>query len=229
MATSPNAIRGGLERITARALRELAVVTQAPPEQRQEALLLAVPLVVPSQFDAAGLLAVDWYDELRAPLAASLPPFTPDLRVEAATAWIEREIEAFRVQIDADLEAEVDRLMRETEALVQKEVARGFRDTIEANARTDEGAIGWSRHARPGACKFCLMAADKGAVYRTEEAARFAAHTNCHCVARPEFEGGTHGPEATALQYVAASSTRTPAQRAVLRDYLNEHYPDAHG
>ena len=120
------------------------------------------------------------------------------------------------------------RMSDEVSALVGKEVARGFRDSITGNTRQDEDAIGWSRVTRPGACKFCTMVASRGAVFR-EETATFASHTNCHCAARPEFRGGLHGPEASAMQYVASQKRRSPAQQKALRKYLNTNYPDARG
>jgi hypothetical protein len=73
-----------------------------------------------------------------------------------------------------------------------------------------------------------VMLADRGAVF-SEATASFAAHTDCHCAARPEFANGEHGPEASVEQYLASTKNRTPAQRARLREYLNENYPDAPG
>jgi hypothetical protein len=108
--------------------------------------------------------------------------------------------------------------------IVQRDVAAGFWDTMTENVKEDPEAVGWQRVARDGACPFCRMLADKGAVYRKESTATFAAHTSCHCVAAPKFAGGELGPEADAMQYVASSKRRTPQQRAALREYLKKHY-----
>ena len=124
----------------------------------------------------------------------------------------------------AEIEAETAKAVANIEATVQREVAAGFWDTITDNVREDPDAVGWQRFAKPGACPFCRMLAHKGAVYRSEATGNFAAHTSCHCVGRPKFRDGTLGEEADAMQYLASSKRRTPAQRKVLRDYLKANY-----
>lgn len=229
MATSPEAIRAELSVVAASAAADLLAEARSVPLGRQvRTLLAALPLVVPSYYDAAGTLAATWYEELRDESGPDLA-YAPSVIGDSATDWIEREVAAIQVDLEADFEAEVQRLLDEAAALTEKEVARGFRDSVLGNARQDSDAVGWSRIARPGACKFCLMLAEKGAVYRSESTATFAAHPSCHCAARPEFRNGDHGPEANAIQYLASRKRRTAAERAKLRDYLNRHYPDAHG
>lgn len=228
MATPSDQIRAALAVVTTTAARDLlSTVEQEAPEKRPGALLTALRLVIPAYYDAAGALAVTWYDELRDE-ANPLTVYTPTIIGDSETDWIEREVAKFRKTIDADIEIESQKLVDEISRLAEKEVARGFRDSITGNTRMDEDAIGWSRVARPGACKFCLMIAARGAVFR-EETAHFAAHKSCHCAARPEFEGGEHGPEATVEQYLASRKRRTEAQNAQLRAYLNKNYPDARG
>src|SRR5690606_39363030 len=61
----------------------------------------------------------------------------------------------------------------------------------------DTEAIGWSRNANYDACKFCLMLAGRGALYRKRETTQFAAHTDCQCTYVPVFRNGEHGPEAS--------------------------------
>lgn len=237
MATSPDTVRAELAVITTAAAAELAEELAGVPMERQaSAALSLLPLLVPDYYDAAGSLGVDWYDELRDE-AAPTTAYAPAIIGEPQTDWIEREVERFQRDLDAmtlDLAVEADRIAAEIAALAQKEIARGYRDTITGNTRQDGEAIGWSRVARPGACKFCLMLADKGAFYRSKSTAIFAAHKSCHCAARPEFRGGDHGPEASAIQY-AASSRRARSERAQaernkrVRAYLNQNYPDARG
>lgn len=199
-----------------------------PPAEVPAALYTILPLVIPGFYDASGSLAIAWYDELREAVDPPIP-FEPSLISQGNSEWIETELralfdEAMR-QVEADIEDVSARMIAEAEALTQKEVARGFRDTVDGNVRRDPIAIGWSRHTRPGACPFCRMLARDSAVYRTERSARFAAHTNCHCVARPEFEGGDHGPEADVYQYLASQRQRTPEERRKLREYLAKNYP----
>jgi hypothetical protein len=229
VATPPSAVRAQLATVAAAASADLLQEALSAPVERQvSTLVAALPLVVPSYYDAAGVLAASWYDELR---DESRPASTYAAEVigDPVTDWIEREMAAIQVDTQVDFEAEVRRLLDEGAALAEKEVARGFRDSITGNTRQDSEAVGWSRIARPGACKFCTMLAGKGAVYRSESTAIFAAHQHCHCAARPEFRNGTHGPEASAIQYVASQKRRTDADRAKVRAYLNENYPDHRG
>lgn len=224
MATPPEAVRAQLAVVTTTAATELSnAVAGVALERQAEAAATAVGLIVPGYYDAAGSLAVAWYDEIR---DESNPAtlYTPTIIGDPATEWIEREAERFAKSLEVDLEAEMARMMDEFNRLAEKEVARGFRDTITGNTRQDEDAIGWSRVARAGACRFCLMLADKGAVYRSESTAIFGAHTNCNCATRPEFENGDHGPEADVMQYLASLKRRTPAQQYVLKKYLHENY-----
>lgn len=233
MATPPSEIRTGLTIVTAEALAEAtASLSAATPAAVVEAATDTLSVLLPPFYDATAALALTWYEELRDEVP-DLSEYVPHMPTEANPDWIVRELADDLARIEQEFAAEVDRgaaaMLAEAEALVQKEVARGFRDTMTGNVRDDAAAIGWSRHARPGACKFCRMAARDSVVYRTERAARFSAHTSCHCIARAEFAGGQHGPEADALQYVASKRKRTPAERAALREYLNRRYPDAPG
>jgi hypothetical protein len=228
MATAPEAVRAQLAIVTAAASSEVVnAVSGVALERQADAALTAVGLIVPGFYDAAGSLAVAWYDERRDESRPSTI-YTPSIIGDPTTDWIERETAKFAETLQGDLEAEMTRMVDEITRLAEKEVARGFRDSITGNTHMDEDAIGWSRVARAGACKFCVMCASRGAVYR-EDTATFAAHKSCHCTAQPEFRNGTHGPEASVEQYLAAQSMRTPAQRNALRKYLNENYPDNRG
>lgn len=237
MATSPDAVRVELTGITAAAAADLAdELTGVPLDQQVRTAMAVVPLLVPSYYDATGSLAVDWYEELRDESGPS-SLYSPSIIGDPETDWIEREVRRFQRELDnsaLDLESETPRILDEAASLMKKEIARGYRDSILGNTRQDEDAIGWSRIARPGACKFCVMLAGKGSVYRSESTAIFAAHGNCHCAARPEFRGGDHGPEADVIQYVASSKRAKSeeaqaARNARVRKYLNENYPDAPG
>lgn len=230
MATSPEAVRTQLAVVTAAAVADLTdVAAGVPLEQQVTATLETLPLLVPAYYDAAGSLAVAWYDEIRDesnPASA----YAPDIIDEPETDWIEREVAKFGQELAADLDREVatSLLLTEARRLAEKEVARGFRASVTGNTRIDDEAIGWSRVARLGACKFCSMLAAKGAYFRSESSATFAAHKGCNCAARPVFRNGERGPEASAMQYLG-SQERSPEQRARLREYLNQHYPDAPG
>ena len=232
MATSADAVRSELTAVTAAALAEIEAAASDLGPNPLRATLDAIGLVVPTYYDAAGSLSVAWYDELRSEASPS-SLYVPTIIGDPETDWIEREVEKALRDLDDEASALL-RLADEAVALAEKEVARGFRDSMLGNLRSDEDAIGWSRVARPGACKFCVMLAGKGSVYRSESTAIFAAHKNCHCAARPEFRNGEHGPEANAIQY-AASRRRAKTDEAQaarnkrVRAYLNKNYPDAPG
>lgn len=235
MATSPEAVRTQLAVVTTAATADLTdIAATVAPERRATVMLESLPLIVPPYYDAAGLLAVDWYGELRDESQPSTS-YAPNVIGDPATDWIERAATTFARDLNgADLEHEMQQMVDEVARLAAKEVARGFRDSVLGNARIDQEAVGWSRVARGAACKFCLMLSGRGAVYRSQSSAIFAAHKGCNCAARPEFRNGDHGPEASAIQYLASSkrakSDAAQEQRnARLRDYLNENFPDAPG
>lgn len=238
MATSPEAVRSDLLVITAAAQADIRAVAEAAPEDPgglRAALFAATPLIVEDYGSAAAELALEWFQELRAEAGVALP-YQPEpivtITEDEIAAIVARTTESL-YEIQKGIERELEEAFAESvtalEAEVQKEVATPFRETIAENSEQDPEAVGWSRHAKPGACKFCLMLSRDSAVYRNERSARFAAHPNCHCVARPEFANGDHGPDADAYQYLASQRKRTEKERKALRDYLNRKYPDAPG
>jgi hypothetical protein len=241
MATSPEQVRTGLTVVSTAAAAELAnAAASAPAEQARGLLFELTPLVVAEYGQAAAALGLEWYEELREESSASRP-FTPlavtPLREDYLASAIADATASLR-EIEADFQRELDESVAKLMAVAEEEVARSFRATITDNTADDPDALGWRRFARPEACKFCKMLADKGAIY-TAETARFAAHGavmsgerkggNCMCIAGPAFGGKEIWAEATPMQYVASQKTRTPAQRERLREYLNEHFPDAPG
>lgn len=199
-------------------------------------MFAAVPLVVGDYIDGAAALALDWFDELReaaSPPSAFVPsPLTlvDEDAIASSVAWateplfdLERDLARLTDEMLAQATEDSLRLL---EPVVQRDVASGFWDTMTSNSTADPDALGWQRYARPGACKFCLMLADKGAVY-TETTADFAAHSSCHCVVGPSYD--PDAPRASVMQYMASTKNRTPEQRARLREYLNQNFPDAPG
>jgi hypothetical protein len=228
MATSPEQVRGGLTVVTSAASAELAgAATQAPPEQAADVLFQVTPLVVAAYTPATAALGVDWYEELREESPAT-SPFTPTavtpLREDflaGAVAWATEELRSIEADMERELEASLERLL----PVVEREIAAALRETVTENTAEDPDAVGWQRFARPGGCKFCLMLADRGAVY-TEATVDFAAHKNCNCLAGPSWD--PDAPKASVMQYLG-SSDRTPEQRKKLRKYLNQHFPNAPG
>lgn len=242
--TTAAQVRTGLVLVGASAGRALAdEVASASLEQFRGALFALAPAVVDTFAPAAATLGVDWYEELR--MAASPPrAFSPALIVPDHTEQLRGTIAAATPELrDAstmreieDADAYMARIVEEIQAEIEHEMAEALRETITQNTEDDPDAAGWQRYARPQACKFCKMLAARGAVY-TAETARFAAHGamvggkkrggNCMCLAGPSFD--PDAPKASAMQYLASSRNRTAEQRARLREYLTEHYPDAPG
>lgn len=225
-------------------MRRVARAAAQDPGQFRGALFAAAPLIVSEYAPGASMLALDWYEELRQEVAPQqLFTPTPVLRVtdEDVAAIIARLTESLRT-IQQATDEEAARLVAEAarlaEAEMQKQVATAFRETITENSREDPASVGWRRFARPEACKFCLMLAARGAVY-TQATARFAAHGalmrdgrkggECMCIAGPAFGGKEIWAEATPMQYVASRRTRSDADRARLREYLNKNFLDAPG
>lgn len=246
MATSPEAVRGGLLTLADAAKSDVRAVAQASrqdPDETRAALFAAVPLVVAEYNLGAGVLAVDWYEQLRDSAGIAVPfvpePFIAisDDEIASVVAQATESLYDLQRGIEREIEEAFAESLTQVQAETERLIAEAFRDTVTENATRDPAAVGWRRFARAGACKFCLMLAARGAVY-TKETARFAAHGavmngnrkggNCMCIAGPAF-ATANWEEATPMQYVASQETRTDAQRATLRAYLNKNYPDAPG
>ena len=229
--TPPSDVRTGLTVVTAAAVADARTVAAAgsSAEEVRAALFVAAPLIVSDYADGASALALDWYEELR---EAANPPkqFTPTplslVTDDDVRASVARSTVTLRAVSDDSLADAIEVSLTLLDSELRKLVASGFWDTMTGNSTEDPSALGWRRYARVGACKFCLMLADKGAVY-TKRTANFAAHTDCHCLAGPEFD--FDAPLANAMQYLASRRKRTPAQKAALREYLSENFPDAPG
>lgn len=216
---SPLESRAALTLITGAAVQAARrLLGSLPVEDQRDGMLDAIPALLSYFTDGSSALAADFYDDERE-RATAAGRFTAEPVVRDRSEKIAR---ALLWVVDGTGEP-APRLAE----VVQLEVARPYRDTITTNRQRDPQAIGW-RRVTSGGCKFCQMLASRGAVYR-DETARFASHGNCHCTAQPVFKGGEVGQEASALQYVASKRTRTAKQQAALRDYLNQHFPDAHG
>lgn len=213
--------RAALQLVTAEAVAyatDLANRVVGSPEVRRLALLDGVPELIGYYSEGSAALAADFYEEERE-LAEVRSRFTAEAVVEDRTVKIRRSIAWAASPWFDDSGDSVDARLAE---LVQLETARPYRDTITTNRSNDPDAVGW-RRVTAGGCAFCRMLADRGAVYKADTA-RFASHPNCHCVAEPVFTTNDTGIEASVLQYRASRRSRSPEQRAELRQYLEEFY-----
>lgn len=188
-------------------------------ESATTALLPTMRELTGAYGDQAAVIAADFYDDARAAVG---PPGSFLARpgqvagtgqVDALTRWAVGPLWA----ADPRYGDALVRLAGGSGRLIR---AAGANTIVDA-AHSDPEARGWRRNTAPGACQFCRMLADRGAVYR-EDTARFAAHDHCACTVSPAWDDG---PEADVNQYVASQRSRTPDQQAQVRDYLNANYP----
>lgn len=194
------------------------------PSTQRDDLLDAVPEIIAYYSLGTSALAADFYDDERERAGARgrflAEPVILDRseKIRRAVIWAADPLFQGNQADAASRLAEV----------VQLETARPNRDTILVNRRRDPESTGWRRVTSGQGCKFCRMLAGRAAVYR-EETVRFASHTNCMCTAWPVFRSNDDGVSADVLQYTASKRKRTEAEKARLRDYLNENFPDAPG
>lgn len=200
-------------------LDSLASATGDPVIERAF-LLDTVPGVIDYYALGAAGLAADAYEDaretagVRTGFAAVTVTADRTVKIRRAVAWASEPL------WQDDKETTAKRL----QAIVQPEVANPYRDTILGNRARDPESVGWRRIARAGACRFCLMLAARGAVYK-RGTVRFAGHSHCHCTAEPVFDTGEPIFEASEIQYRASAKKQTPASRARLKDYLDTYYP----
>ena len=195
------------------------------PAMVREALQDLVPSVVQRYGDAAAALAMDYYEFARE--AAEVPGmFIPTPAAEAPKARLDESIRwavGAIIGEDPSFEALGGRLG----GTVSRAVIDVATDTLTGATVKDRRANGWSRILEPGACKFCRMLADRGAVY-SGESVRFASHDNCRCSAAPRFRVGPNDVPAGPVQYAASKrrDKRTEADKRRVREYLAANYPD---
>jgi hypothetical protein len=199
--------------------RALIAGLTGTPQQILAQLLEAVPWLISLFTDGSSALAADLFDDLR-DLADTKKWFRAEPVVVDRTEKIRNAV-AWAAQAPAD-GSNVTTATRLAE-VVQNEVARPYRDTITLNSRRDPDSVGWARVAGDS-CGFCRMLAGRGAVYKRDTAI-FAAHGHCDCTARPAFRDDD-GPEASVIQYLGSKRSKTPAQKARVRDYVATYFPD---
>lgn len=202
----------------------MSLAGQSPAAVR-EALLDLVPGVAARYGDAAAALAMDYYEFARE--AAEVPgmfipapaPLAPPERFEGSIRWAVGAIAGEAPSFEA--------LAGRLGGTVSRAVIDVATDTLTAATVKDRRANGWSRILEPGACKFCRMLADRGAVY-SGTSVRFASHDNCRCSAAPRFRVGPNDVPAGPVQYAASKrrGKRTEADKRRVREYLAANYPD---
>jgi predicted component of type VI protein secretion system len=150
-----------------------------------------LPDVLAAYGSAAGTLAADFYDNLRAEAAVSgaytamvAPTASADV-TQNLVGWGVAPL--FATEPGSDPALALSRLA----GGLQRAVAGADRGTIITNTRFDPTAVRYARHASANACAFCAMLATRQAVYRSEATAGMSEkfHDDCHCVAVPVWPG----------------------------------------
>jgi hypothetical protein len=179
----------------------------------KEALMELLPDVVGTYSLAAGSLAADYYDELRAAAEAKghfqpIIPESGDTNTQSLVAWALQE-----AQDDSTFQSLIV-------GGVQKRIANGARHVVTQSSLSDPAANGWMRIGS-GECDFCAMLVSRGAVYG-EGSADFAAHDHCNCSAAPAFDPTQ--VKAVKAEYVPSARRRSEATRtadnARVRDWI---------
>ena len=226
---TPLESRAALEAVTNQSVAEVIQLfgrLDGRPEVQRADLLDSPPGLIGYYSDGTAALAADFYEEERE-LARVRSRFRTEPIVLDRSEKIGRSIAWAAEPLVLGIAGASDLVESRLAEVIQFEVAKPYRDTITTNRRRDPDAVGWRRISN-GGCRFCVMLADRGAVFKAETA-RFAAHPNCNCVAQPVFTTNDTGEEASVIQYMASRRARSPKQRAELRDYLNTYYGDFPG
>lgn len=137
------------------------------PARIRNAVLEFFPELLTQYGDVAALLGADWYDMLR-----DAPPSAASFRAALARpADAEQAVSTARwalgplFQPTPDTESALSALMGATQRLV----LQPGRDTVWDSAATDSFRVGVARvPSGVTTCKFCVMLASRGAVYRSE-------------------------------------------------------------
>lgn len=143
------------------------------------------PELIAAYGDAAALLGADFYDSLRnvppsaARFRATLAAAAPAEQAQASARWALGSL--FVAEPDADL------ALSKLSGSAQRLVLQAGRDTIARSAFTDPVRTGFARVPQGVTCKFCVMVASRGAIYKDASAAgegnRY--HDDCNCVPTP--------------------------------------------
>lgn len=137
-----------------------------------------LPALIEQYGLAAGTLAANWYDDLRAKRDVrgsftAIPADIQDVGAHALVGWA--------------LDSATDYGTFQTLILggSQRRIANFARQTVMGSSTADPGARGWQR-VGVGECDFCALLIGRGAVY-SEATADFQSHDHCNCQAEPAF------------------------------------------
>lgn len=227
MATAAAEARQALIDLTTLTTRELRDLWRSlaglPPGELRDALMVALPALGEEYGFAAGALATDWYDDLRAAAgvrgrfaAEPAEPVGP-ARWESLVRWGLGPL--FREQPDTAASLTL------IEGGLQRTVADQHRLTVVENTQRDPQAKGWRRIGVGDTCTWCRGFIDRGAVY-TGSSVTFRSHDNCNCAASPSWDDVV--VKVSPAAYEASRRYRTEAEKrkaqAAYKAWLREQY-----
>lgn len=200
------------------------------PDVARDALLEFVPTLTTLYGEPAALIAADWYDELRA--AEGVPGrFRATMAAPFPAEYVQQRVRYGAGHLFTDAPDQTLQFLR---TAVSEYVLQPGRDTVQRSAVQDPRASGWHRETRPTAsypsgCGFCRLLAGRGGVYKWD-AAPFAAHGGCMCVAVPSWDPNAEEVPAIAYSASVRKANMSDEQRAQnsaqLRAYINAYFPD---
>lgn len=211
----PPPLSSVLQTLSAAALADLEQLWGLSPTELAVALFDLLPGLVDTWGEASAAAAADWYDELRdtaeisGKFTAIVEPLG-DLGAYALAGWAAEPLHL--------AEPDVLSARSRIEDGFQKRLVNSANLTVTGSAKADPEARGYMRRTRPGACRFCIMVASRGAVY-TESSATFACHGHCFCEAIPAWGG-----RALPVQpYKPSARPQTDADRARVRQWIKDN------
>jgi hypothetical protein len=153
------------------------------PAEVRAAVLAFFPELVTAYGDASALLGADFYDSLR-----NVPPSAARFRATlAGSAPAEQAEGSVRWALGSLFAEQPDQALMNLSGSAQRLVLQAGRDTIARSAFTDPVRTGFARVPQGDTCKFCVMVASRGAIYKDASAAgegnRY--HDDCNCVPTP--------------------------------------------
>lgn len=179
------------------------------PELARDMLIEHVPRLVAAYGDVAATVAADWYDELRAQEVA-VGRFRAQLASGVPTEWVQERV---KFGVAPLWTPNPDQALLFITNATKGYVTQQLGNTVAGSIKADPQGVGWQRIPNSGACKFCLMLADRGGVYK-KGTARFSAHAGCMCSARPSWDQNAR--EVSVNAYIASERTSgmSAAQKA---------------
>lgn len=171
-----------LDSITTLATNDVAsyfqTIRDEPPPRVAAQLRDAVPAVVGSYGEVAGVAAADWYESVRPAPGFAAIPVTPKNIAAETTSTLGWALAPLFTETDSDT------LMRITGGLIRL-VSMFDRDTIDTNAGRDPFASKSKRVARFDACAFCAYLSVN--TDNTDEDTK-KYHDHCRCYPVPFWD-----------------------------------------